>query len=494
MKLKGRVWLVGAGPGDPGLLTVKGLQILERAEVVVYDRLVDPGILRHIPANAERIDAGKQNDRHSIPQEEIEHILIEKAREGRLVVRLKGGDPFLFGRGGEEMEALMKAGIPCEPVPGVTSAIAAPASAGIPVTHRGYSSSLHVITAHRRRGGKPLDYATLARLDGTLVFMMGVTELPNICAGLIGAGMTPGTPAAVVERGTTSRQRCVRASLASLAERAERERVEAPAVIVVGGVAALSERLDWRAALPLCGRRILAAGRPEKSGERLTALLRSRGAEVWEVPCIRTENLEGPLPSLSGYAWLVFTSPTGVRSLFQRLAAEHRDIREIGGAKIAAVGPSTAETLESFGLRTDLTPSVYSGASLGESLLSALRLPSASPGGRLLLLRAQRGAPDLVRILKDGGADYDEVPLYRTIPLKGDPSAAEGFGDLDAAVFTSASAVRSFAETWPDVRLRAACIGEQTERAAREAGYETRVAQKATPEDLADALEDFFTK
>jgi uroporphyrinogen III methyltransferase/synthase len=456
------------------------------ADVVVHDRLVGVGLLRYIPPGAEVIDVGKRGGCHPVPQEEIERILIDRAREGRRVVRLKGGDPFLFGRGGEEMEALMEAGIPCEPVPGVTSAIAVPASAGIPVTHRGCASSLHIFTAHRRSGGGPIDYEAIARLEGTLVFLMGVSELPEICAGLIAGGLDANTPAAVVERGTTARQRRVTARLGNLAERAEAENVEAPAVTVVGAVAALADRLDWRAALPLRNSRVVVT-RSGEAGGRLTTLLRSRGAEVLEVPCIRTETIDAPLPALSGYAWLVFTSPTGVKSFFERLRVDRMDVREIGGAKIAAIGPSTRSALEACGLRVDLIPSAYNGAVLGEALLFATDAPE-----RLLLLRAERGAPELTRVLEGGGADYDEVPLYRTAPLKCDPSVIEALRDVDAAAFASASSVRSFASAYPDVRVRAACIGEETEKAAREAGYETRTAKKATLPDLADAVEAFL--
>jgi uroporphyrinogen III methyltransferase/synthase len=477
------------------MLTIKGLRALERADVVVHDRLIGTGVLRYAPPDAEFIDVGKWSDWHPVPQEEIQNILIDRARAGKRVVRLKGGDPFLFGRGGEEMEALMNSGVPCELVPGVTSAIAVPACAGISVTHRGLASSLHIVTAHRRDGESPVDYGALARLEGTLVFLMGVAELPEICGGLIAGGMSLNTPAAVIERGMTARQRRVTAPLGELAERAGSEKVEAPAVIVVGKVVALADRLDWRAALPLHNWRVVVtrSDATVQGRGRLTEILRSRGAEVLEVPCTRTETIDAPLPSLSGYAWLVFTSPTGVKSFFERLAADQRDVREIGNAKIAAVGPSTKSAMEAHGLRVNLVPPVYSGESLGETLLSDIRSSGVSPSGsRLLLLRAERGAPGLTRVLKEGGAEYDEVPLYRTAPIARDSdlieALTEALRDTDAAAFACASSVRSFAAAWPNVRVRAACIGEQTERAACEAGYKTRTAKKATLEDLADAV------
>ena len=476
------VWLVGAGPGDAGLLTLKGRDVLEKADVVVFDRLIGEGLLRYAPPHAELIDVGKRGGCHPVSQRDIEQILIEKALEGKRVVRLKGGDPFLFGRGGEEMAALMERGIACELVPGVTSALAVPAYAGIPVTHRGYASSLHIITAHRMQDGPPINFGALARLEGTLVFLMGVSELPDICANLMAAGMDGKTPAAIVERGTTARQRRVLAPLEELARRAAALGIRTPAVTVVGRVVELSETLDWRAAQPLCGRRVLVT-RSGKKGGRLTALLRERGAEVVEVPCIKTEPVEAPLPSLTGCAWLVFTSPTGVETFFERLRADRKDIREIGCAKVAAVGPATRDALEARGLRVDLVPSVYNGASLGEALVSLFA--GSAPAGRVLLLRAERGAPELARVLRDAEISYDEAPLYRTVQIAGDAD----LNDIDAAAFACASSVKSFAKAYPSVRLRTVCIGEQTAQAARDAGFEAHVAKKATLEDLVDAVE-----
>jgi uroporphyrinogen III methyltransferase/synthase len=497
---KGKVWLVGAGPGDAELLTVKGRRLLEQADAVVYDRLIGPGVLGCVPPEAELIDAGKTGGRHPMPQEEIERILIEKALEGKRVVRLKGGDPFLFGRGGEEMEALMSRGIPCEPVPGVTSALAVPIFAGIPVTHRDYASSLHIVTAHRH-GGAPVDYDALARLEGTLVFLMGGSEVGDICRRLTEAGMDENTPAAVVEWGTTARQRRVTGVLADLADRVREDRVQSgrdspsarpPAVVVVGRVVALAEALNWRERLPLSGRRVLVCQASGKKGGRLPALLRSRGAEVLEARSSRMEAIPAPLPLLDGYGWLVFTSAAGVEFFFEGLKRDRRDIREIGAAKIAAVGPATRDAVESRGLRVDLTPSAYSGAALGQALLHECRAGSQTPPQRLLLLRAENGAPDLARILRDGGAGFDEVPLYRTVPATFGEDALDP-GDVDAVAFTCASSVRSFATLCPDARVKAACIGEQTGKAAQEAGHEVKVAKSSTLEDLTDAVEDLLS-
>ena len=332
----GTVILVGAGPGDPGLLTCKGLAALEQAEVVVYDRLVSPAILARIPARAEKIDVGKQPDRHPVPQHEINRILLEKALEGKRVVRLKGGDPFLFGRGGEELELLVEQGVPFEVVPGVTSALAAPSYGGIPVTHRDFASSLHIVTGHRRAGTElAIDFDALVRTGGTLVFLMGVAALEEITAGLLQAGMDGNTPAAMVEKGSTPHQRRLNATLSTLTQRAKEERIQNPAVIVVGEVCALADRFDWFDQLPLKGEAVIVT-RPEDRAGALSGKLRQLGAEVLEYPCIRTvpilpcPALEQALGNISRYQWLAFTSPAGVDTLWAWLDARGMDVRALG--------------------------------------------------------------------------------------------------------------------------------------------------------------------
>ena len=294
--MPGKVTLVGAGPGDPGLLTRKGLEALQNAEVVVYDRLVGPAILALMPEHAEQINVGKQASHHPIPQDQINRILLDKALEGKNVVRLKGGDPFLFGRGGEELELLVQHGVPFEEVPGITSAIAAPAYGGIPVTHRDCCSSLHIVTGHQRAGKElDIDFEALVRTGGTLVFLMGVSALPALCRGLLDAGMAPDTPAATVESGTTPAQRRTSATLADLPRRAAEVGVESPAVIVVGQVCALAEQFDWFDRLPLKGKTVVVT-RPKERAGTLSGRLRSLGADVWEYPCIATVPLE-PCPT-----------------------------------------------------------------------------------------------------------------------------------------------------------------------------------------------------
>ena len=315
--MEGKVILVGAGPGDPGLLTEKGKKAIAQAEVVVYDRLVSPAILSLMPESAEQIDVGKEASHHKVPQHQINQILLEKAQAGKRVVRLKGGDPFLFGRGGEELERLSEAGIPFEVVPGVTSALSVPAYAGIPVTHRDFCSSLHIITGHAKAGAKlTIDFEALKRTGGTLVFLMGVTALPAICQGLLDAGMEAEMPAAVIERGTTPRQRKLVSTLGALPQAAAEAKIESPAIIVVGKVCTLSEKFDWFDALPLKGREIVVT-RPRERMGALSEKLRALGAAVTEYPCIETvERAENPaldqaMDHLAEYRYLVFTSPAG---------------------------------------------------------------------------------------------------------------------------------------------------------------------------------------
>ncbi len=486
--MKGKVWLVGAGPGDPGLLTLRGREVLEQAEAVVFDRLVGDGIFAFIPEDAELIDVGKEGGRHPVPQEKIEDILIAKALEGKRVVRLKGGDPFVFGRGSEELEALIAHNIPFEVVPGVSAALAVPSCAGIPPTHRGLAASLHVITGHTRDGEiAPLDYEAIARLGGTLIFMMGIGALSEICSALIEAGMESITSAAVIERGTTARQRRIDGTLASMPEKVAEFNVKPPAVFVVGAVASLGERFDWKSELPLSGLRVVVT-RPKERAGRLSRMLRDRGAEVIEYPCIATQTLpDAVLPSFEGADWLGFTSITGVESFFELLKRGGRDVRELGGAKVAAIGPATREALEQRGLRVDFMPSVYDGEHLAEGLADI----ALAGNKRVLMLRAQDGSPALSAVLKGRSVNFTEVKLYRTFSAHGRFMPA----DVDAAVFTSASTVRGFCEACPDMTMtdiKAVCIGIQTAQAAKEAGFsDILISPKATLEDLVGTLIDY---
>lgn len=493
--MAGGVILVGAGPGDPGLFTVRGREVLAQAEVVVYDRLVDPQILALIPQNAIKIDAGKEAGRHPVPQSEINRMLVQYGGMGKRVVRLKGGDPFLFGRGGEELEALAEAGIPFEVVPGVTSALAAPAYGGIPVTHRTFGSSLHIITGHRRRG-EPLeiDFEALVRAGGTLVFLMGVASLPEICAGLLAAGLDPNTPAAVIEGGTTPRQRRISAAAGNLAERAAECRVASPAVSVFGPVCALADQLDWFDALPLKGKRIVVT-RPENRAGTLSQRLRLLGADVWECPCIRTAPI-APCPrlteaveALERYEWVVFTSPAGVEVFWDHLHRRGKDARALGGRCLGAIGPGTAEALKKHGLLADLAPEIYDGAHLGAALVERA-------GGRVLLPRAAEGGAALTQALERAGIPYDDIPIYRTVyetAAVAALQAAVAAGTVDAVTFTSASTVRGFlaavGEEADCSKVLGVCIGEQTAAQARQAGIPVIIAEEATIDALIQAAE-----
>ncbi|MCI6729573.1 MAG: uroporphyrinogen-III C-methyltransferase [Candidatus Faecousia sp.] len=488
--MSGFVTLVGAGPGDPGLLTLKGREALGEAQVVVFDRLVSQEILNLIPADAERIDVGKEASHHKVPQDQINRILLEKALEGKRVVRLKGGDPFLFGRGGEELELLREHGVPFAEVPGITSAIAAPAYGGIPVTHRDYCSSVHIITGHARAGkALEIDFEALVRTGGTLVFLMGVSALPHITRGLLEAGMAPETPAAMVENGTTPMQRRLDATLATLTERAAEMGIHSPAVIVVGKVCALAEGFCWLDRLPLRGKRILVT-RPKERAGTLSRKLRALGAEVTEYPCIETvpilpnPPLERELEAISGYEWLCLTSPAGVRYLWEALERLGKDARALGGVKLAAIGSGTAGALAEHGLRADFVPPVYDAAHLGQGL-------GALATGRVLILRAREGSQALTQALEAAHVSYTDCPTYETVYENPHSEAlVKALDTFDFVTFTSASTVKGFvASVGQDVdfsRITGLCIGSQTAREAARHHIPTLVAEAATIDALTE--------
>ena len=488
----GSVILVGAGPGDPGLLTQKGRQAIENAQVVVYDRLVSPAILSLIPRDAEKINVGKESSNHLVPQEEINRILLRKAQEDKRVVRLKGGDPFLFGRGGEELELLEAAGIPFQVVPGGTSALSVPAYAGIPVTHRDFCSSVHIITGHARAGAElHIDFEALRRTGGTLVFLMSVSSLPRICRGLLDAGMAPDMPAAVVERGTLPRQRKLVSTLEKLPSEAEKAGVKSPAIIVVGKVCALSSRFDWFDGLPMKGKTVVVT-RPEDRSGTLTQRLRELGAEVVDYPCIRTvareENpeLEEAMENLSRYRCLVFTSPAGPEIFFRRLRAAGRDARALSGLTLAAIGPKTAKAMERFGVTADLVPETYDSDHLAKALEAV--------EGPVLLCRASRGSTALPEMLERKGIPFADVPVYDTVYAAPAPQKVDALlGETLLVTFTSASTVRGFVESLPGRDLKnviGCCIGKQTEAEAKKHGLATVVSQEATMESLMETIKE----
>ena len=466
--MTGKIYLVGAGPGDSGLMTLRGLEVLRRADVVIYDHLVGEGIIAMIPENAERIDAGKFAGHHKLSQNEIESAMIERALSGRIVVRLKGGDPYIFGRGGEEAEAIIKAGINFEVIPGVTSASSVPAYAGIPLTHRNYCSGVNIFTAHDKRSLIP-DFS-----ESTSVFLMGAGNSEALQKKLLET-MRPDTPCAVIENGTTSSQRTIRTTLSRLHSSVVSKNINPPAVIVAGKVASLN--LEWRSKLPLNGKRIIIT-RPEGRAEKLSSILRDMGAEVILMPTIKTRILHGSIDnvSLSGYDWAAFTSVTGVEALFTLLNESGRDIRELDG-KIAAIGSATKEALNSRGLRVDYMPGIFDGYHLAEGL--------AEMGGKILMFRSENGTPEIESVFMKYGIDAEQICIYRSDYVK--LSHVPKFADI--IVFTSSSTVRGFAVSTDSLRGSwAVCIGPQTAYAALKAGFShIRVAEQADIDSLVEA-------
>ncbi|MDR1986903.1 MAG: uroporphyrinogen-III C-methyltransferase [Treponema sp.] len=492
----GKVWLLGAGPGDPGLLTVKAARVLQNAEVVLFDRLVGKGILAQIPAQAERIYVGKKPGKPLIAQEEINRLIAKNAAQGKQVVRLKGGDPFLFGRGGEELEGLKEAGIPFEVVPGVSSALGVPAYFGIPVTHRDYGSAVHIITGHSRDGKepRPIPYRALVQAGGTFIFLMGSTALEAICTGLIDAGLDPDTPGAILEQGTTAKQRKALSCVSRLSVEANQAGIKAPAVIVIGAVCTLASWFSWIEAKPLAGLRIGVSG-PIRKASRLSELLAAAGAEAVPIPVIQTvpiqetPRLEQALSALRSRDWLAFTSPEGVEAFFAKLTAYQRDIRSLGGIRFGAIGGATAAALADRGILAHLVPGHFNGLSLGTALAQAVQSDE-----RVIIPRSSIGTDDVLRPLQGAGIEVLDIPIYDTVPVAGygDPSYRELLLEgLDWMTFTSTSAVEGFrAIAGVDMmrRIKALCIGRQTAAAAARYGMETLAADTARMESMVETL------
>ena len=495
-KNKGKVWLVGAGPGEMTLITLKGKEVLAEADVVVYDALVRGGMMSLIPEGAELIYAGKRAGRHTMKQEEINALLLEKALEGKKVVRLKGGDPFLFGRGGEELELLVQNGIDFEIVPGVTSAFAAAAYAGIPVTHRDFCRGVSVITGHRKSNGSlDLNFKALAGTGNTLVFLMGMSTIEIIMNGLLDAGMAGDTPAAVIEKGTTSSQRVLTTDLAHLTETAEINHATAPAVIVIGHVSGLAERFAWRGSLPLNGVRAVVT-RPRELSSGLASMLRRKGAEVIEVPVIDIEpvkendRLKDAIVMLKEgrYRWVVLTSPSGVRVFFDELM-KTADARALSGCRVAAIGKGTEAELVKRGIHADMVPSRYDGRTLGAELSRMLE-----PGDRVLIPRASIGNRALNEELsKAEDVVIDDIATYDTVYRSAEWfDASKEFADpATFALFTSASGVRGFVSAYPDMdhsTVKAVCIGAMTAAEAEKHGMSVWISEEATLASLAERL------
>lgn len=474
------------------MLTVKGLRCLERADAVVYDRLAPEALLEHAKPEAEKIYVGKQPGEHAMSQEDINALLVELGRAEKTVVRLKGGDPYIFGRGGEEAMALLEAGLPFEVVPGVTSGVAAPAYAGIPVTHRNVATSVAFITGHEdpTKGRTDVDWKKLANGADTLVLYMGVGRLAEISAGLVAAGRNPETPVAVVRWGTRPEQRTVTGTLADIAKRVAEARLKPPAIIVVGDVVALREQgLAWYEARPLFGRRLVVTRARTQAGE-LSERLETLGAAVVEFPTIETRPPEdfGPLDEavreLDGFDWLVFTSVNGVEAFLNRLRHHGMDLRAVPrGAKVAAIGPATADSLSAAGLRVDVVPREYRA----EALLEEIAAGSLA-GKRVLIPRARVAREVLPERLREAGAEVVVPPAYESVPSAAGKGRLAGLletGEVDCVTFTASSTVENFVRAFGEEEarrllagVRVACIGPITAETAR--GYGVRVEVEAS--------------
>ncbi len=509
----GRVHLVGAGPGDPGLLTARALELIAQADVVVYDRLIPGEALDGARPDAELSYVGKEGGGESVPQEDTEALLIERARAGKQVVRLKGGDPFVFGRGGEEALALRAAGIDFEVVPGVTAGVAASAYAGIPVTHRGLSTAVALVTGHTRadregssggdsasgdsevrdapcattRDDSALDWSALAAFPGTLVFYMGVRQLPLIATSLIAAGRSPQEPAAVVERGTLPDQRSVTGTLATIAERVREAGIRPPSITVIGPVAQLAEQIAWQPPRPLAGLTV-AVTRARAQASGLARSLRELGAQVVQAPAIRIQPLP-PDPAqplrIDGYDLVCLTSPNGVELLFERLAAAGLDARALAGARIAAIGPGTARGLAAHGIAADVVPERFVAESLVESLAEI-------PVRRALVARARQARDVLPDALRARGAEVDVLALYETVAEPLSPRTLARARTADYITFTSSSTVRFFLEAaggGPQLseETRIVSIGPVTSETLREHGMEPHI--QAQRHDVGGVLE-----
>lgn len=506
-----KVCLIGAGPGDPGLLTLRGRELLAQADVLIYDALANPDLLSFAKPGAELVYVGKVAGRHALPQDEINELLARKAREGggRLVARLKGGDPYVFGRGGEEAEYLAARNIPFEEVPGVSSAIAAPAYAGIPLTHRGFTSSLTILTGHERpdKAESAHNWRALAQSGSTLVFLMGMKNLPFIAASLIENGLDPATPAAVIHRGTTPMQRCLSAPLAELPEAARTAGLTNPAVIVIGKVVSLRDKLDWFSQKPLLGRRIVIS-RAREQASALAARLSALGAAVIQCPAIEIRPvpdyavLDAAIGCIESYDWLIFTSANGVKYFWERLLACGRDARSLHNAKIAAIGPGTARSLQEKGIRPDLVPPLYVAESAAESIIA---LEGGSMGGcRVLIPRAAEARMALPDLLVAAGALVDIASAYETIPARDSASETRALleeGALDCISFASSSTVRNFLELIPAELLARhpetalAVIGPVTEKTLNEAGLQAVIRpDNYDIPGLVDAIVAWFAK
>ncbi|MBI2167247.1 MAG: uroporphyrinogen-III C-methyltransferase [Candidatus Omnitrophica bacterium] len=496
----GKVILVGAGPGDPGLLTLRGREALRRAEVVIFDALVNPEILS-LAETAEKIFAGKKAGRHLIEQERIHQMLLQFARQGKRIVRLKGGDPFIFGRGGEEASFLVRHRVPFEVIPGVSAGIGAAATAGIPLTDRRFTSHVTFVTGHCGKG--EVDWKKLSETGGTLVAFMGLKTLPQIVRALLRAGRKPRTPAAVIEQGTLPAQRVISGTLENILEKVKKANVIPPALTVVGDVVGLGKKLAWFSRKPLQGKKVIVT-RPRGQAGELVEKLGDLGAEVLEFPTIeilppsRPDRIDREIQRMAAavkpvYDWLVFTSANGVESFFDRMRCLGKDGRIFSGLRIAAIGERTAETLQKKGLWADLIPGEYTN----EALFESLKKRGPLQGKKFLLARVASPPPELKESLEKEGALVTELETYRTRPVKAERKKliqTLQSGKIDYVTFTSSSTVRNFFDPLPPalrrrLRTRFISIGPVTSGTLREYGFKpAREARMHTTEGILEAL------
>ncbi len=503
--MKGKVYLVGGGPGDPELITVKGLVCIKKSDVIIYDYLAPPALVKHVQENAEIIYVGKKVGDHTFSQDEINSLIVEKAKRGLTVTRLKGGDPFIFGRGGEEAEALVKAEIPFEMVPGVTSAIAAPAYAGIPLTHRKYTSTLGFVTGHEdpTKEESNIDWAALAKSIGTIVFLMGVKNLKKITGQLVDHGMNPDTPVALINWGTTPRQLTVTGTLTTIVEKVKAAGLKAPAIIVVGHVITLRETLKWFENRPLMGRRIVVTRAREQASE-LVEHLSDLGAECIECPTIKVtlpddlKPLDVAIDNLSSYSWLIFTSVNAVNFFFKRLFAKQKDVRALCNLSTAVIGPATAKRLFDFGLKSDIIPESYRAESFVEAF-TKVKLKDT----RILLPRAKEARSVIPVELSKMGAFVDDITTYCTKANYDDAHlllTQLKERTIDMITFTSSSTVKNFHALLPfeefenlmkDVTI--ASIGPITADTAQDLGIDVHiVAESYTIPGLCRAIQQHY--
>jgi uroporphyrinogen III methyltransferase/synthase len=491
MKKRGKVYLVGAGPGDVGLITVRGLECIRAADLIAYDHLVNAELLRHAKPDAKLVFVGKTPKKHTVPQEKLNALLVKWARAGKIVTRLKGGDPFVFGRGGEEAEELARARVDFEIVPGITSAIAAPAYAGIPITHRAFASGVAFITGHEdpTKPESALNWQRVAQFPGTKVILMGVERISEIARALVRGGCAPKTPVAMVRWGTTNRQETICGTLGTIADIAARKNFQAPAVTIVGDVVKMREKLNWFERKPLFGRRIVVT-RARHQASILSEKLRALGAEVIEIPTIRIEPIAKKV-KISSYDWLIFTSANGVVEFFRHFFAQHRDIRALDSAKIAAIGPATAEKLWELGLAVDVLPREF----VAEALVKAMAREKLE-GKRVLIARAAEARDVLPQGLRKLGARVEVFPIYRTVPEKNSAKLAIDWREIDWVTFASSSAAENFAKIFgtkrvlrANPRLKFASIGPITTATAEKFGFRVTVeAKKYTIDGLVKAI------